>query len=255
MWLALGLLAILTLLPATGWLVRTQQGAELLVGRLLVPASPDRVAREHPDDYLLQQYSAVQHEFEIKPEFPGCVSSYQDISANVLPGIKALSARMPDHPGPYAVILRLLCGNPKFRIVEPDYFPIVTTRPHQERGLLMPKNVRRAVMRGPPEAHGMSAANLRTPGTQRNPPPRMFAPEPRPVATPAEFAEFDRAAAEGERLDPDNAYFSIMRSAGLYASHHDVDAVSAVLRAGSKSRWNDYEMDDIRGAFRLDEIT
>ncbi len=122
---------------------------------------------------------------------------------------------MPDRPGPYAAILRFMSGNPKFRIAEPD----------------------------------LSSKAKRTDGMRD-----LSALVPPAVATPEDFAEYDRVASEGERTDPDNAYFPVLRAAGLYANHRDREAVSAILRAGTKTHWNDYAMDDGRAAFQLDEF-
>ena len=49
----------------------------------------------------------------------------------------------------------------------------------------------------------------------------------RPVPSPADLASYDQTAATGERLDPDNAYFPFVRSAGLFAAHRDSDGLAA----------------------------
>ena len=49
----------------------------------------------------------------------------------------------------------------------------------------------------------------------------------RPVTSPADLASYDQTAATGERLDPDNAYFPFVRSAGLFAAHRDSDGLAA----------------------------
>ena len=57
---------------------------------------------------------------------------------------------------------------------------------------------------------------------------------------PADLAAFDAAAEQGERLDPDNAYFPFMRTVELYEAHRDEDAIAALHRAGQKTRFEDY---------------
>ena len=57
---------------------------------------------------------------------------------------------------------------------------------------------------------------------------------------PADLAAFDAAAAQGERLDPDNAYFPFIRAAGLYEAGRDAEAIAAVHRAAQKTRYEDY---------------
>lgn len=56
----------------------------------------------------------------------------------------------------------------------------------------------------------------------------------------ADLAAFDAAAAQGERLDPNNAYFPFIRAAGLYEAGRDADAIAAIHRAGQKTRFEDY---------------
>lgn len=67
----------------------------------------------------------------------------------------------------------------------------------------------------------------------------------------AEIAEFDAAAAAGERLDPDNAYFPMMRAVGLYNQHRDSEAFAALQRASEKPRWEEYYMDEPEGQMRM----
>ena len=60
------------------------------------------------------------------------------------------------------------------------------------------------------------------------------------LATAENLAAFDNDAANGERLDPDNAYFPLLRAAGLFEAHRDAEAVAAIHRAGQKTRYEDY---------------
>lgn len=79
-------------------------------------------------------------------------------------------------------------------------------------------------------------------------------PEPRPGGpppTPAQLAAFDADAAAGERLDPDNAYFPLMRAAGLFAAHRDAEGLTAVTRAGTKTGWREYYEDEVEGRWRI----
>ncbi len=76
-----------------------------------------------------------------------------------------------------------------------------------------------------------------------------------PQNTPEQLAMFDAAAAEGERLDPDNAYFPFLRACGLFAAHHDEDALAALRRAAEKSQWHEYYQDEVEGEWQLQEET
>ena len=67
------------------------------------------------------------------------------------------------------------------------------------------------------------------------------------------LSKFDSEAADGERLDPDNAYFPFMRTIGLYAAHRDREALEALSRAATKPRWEEYVLDEVHGQVRLRE--
>lgn len=75
---------------------------------------------------------------------------------------------------------------------------------------------------------------------------------PAPPA-PAVLAAFEADAAQGERLDPSNAYFPLMRSIGLFAAHRDKEGLAAVQRASTKPVWNEYISDETNGRLRLAE--
>jgi hypothetical protein len=66
----------------------------------------------------------------------------------------------------------------------------------------------------------------------------------RQVGYAESWAAFDHAAAQGERLDPDNAYFPMMRALWLFDAKRDSEGIAAVLRAGQKSRFEDYIMEE-----------
>ncbi len=72
--------------------------------------------------------------------------------------------------------------------------------------------------------------------------------------TPDDLAAFDNAAARGERLDPNNALFPLLRAAGLFAARRDDAALAALRRAGQKTTWNDYTTDEATGHWRLTEL-
>ncbi|MGQ9488146.1 MAG: hypothetical protein ACUVRT_11990 [Armatimonadota bacterium] len=76
-------------------------------------------------------------------------------------------------------------------------------------------------------------------------------PLPQPPPLPEVLAEFDRVAAQGERLDPDNAFFPMMRAVGYFAGKRDREAVQALLRASRKSRYDDYTSEEPQSLIRL----
>jgi hypothetical protein len=76
-------------------------------------------------------------------------------------------------------------------------------------------------------------------------PPHLF-----PNA-PETLAAYDHDAVMGERLDPNNAYFPIMRAIGLFAAGRDRDAQAAVERAAHESGWREYVPEEVEARWRL----
>lgn len=72
-----------------------------------------------------------------------------------------------------------------------------------------------------------------------------------PASAPALLAAFDADAAQGERLDPSNAYFPLMHAISLFAAHRDAEGLAAVQRASTKPVWNEYVSDETNGRLRL----
>ncbi|HZT42911.1 MAG TPA: hypothetical protein VFA07_12155 [Chthonomonadaceae bacterium] len=71
--------------------------------------------------------------------------------------------------------------------------------------------------------------------------------------TQEQLAAFDADAAQGEQLDPGNAYFPLMRVVGLFAAHRDAEALATLQRAAEKPRWEEYIADEEEGRWRLQE--
>lgn len=72
-------------------------------------------------------------------------------------------------------------------------------------------------------------------------------------SSPAVLAAYDRDAAMGERLDPNNAYFPFMRAYGLYAANKNDQAVAELLRAGKDTKFDDYSPDEVEGDWKLSQ--
>jgi tetratricopeptide (TPR) repeat protein len=68
-----------------------------------------------------------------------------------------------------------------------------------------------------------------------------------------EVATFERIAREGERVDPQNAYFPMMRAAVLFAAGKEEEALKALVQASKKSRWDNYAVAEAVGNLRLFE--
>lgn len=70
---------------------------------------------------------------------------------------------------------------------------------------------------------------------------------------PEDLALFDAEAAEGERLDPDNALFPLLRSVGLFGAGRDDEAIACFESAASKPLWKEYMQVEFDGISRLVE--
>ncbi len=79
----------------------------------------------------------------------------------------------------------------------------------------------------------------------------MPRPRARPAPTAQEIDRYLRAAAAGERLDADNAYFPAMAWVGLTAAHRDREALDALHRAAGKRAWEDYVAGEISAQIRF----
>lgn len=149
----------------------------------------EEVARQHPDDYLIQLACAVEY------RRPSEVNL-----RNLLPGFgmrPALLAHILRYDAASRVSIR--------RIEESAFYP-----------------------------------------PSRRPNPQSLVPSP-----PEYLAAYDRIASTGESLDPDNAYFPLMRAVGFFAARRDKEAIEAMERASRKPRWEDYTNEEAEAHLHL----
>jgi hypothetical protein len=78
-------------------------------------------------------------------------------------------------------------------------------------------------------------------------------PRPQQLPSPDNLATFDQDCATGERLEPDNAYFPAMRAIGQFGARQDALAIESLIRASTKSRWDEHIADEVNGKWRLSE--
>jgi len=72
-----------------------------------------------------------------------------------------------------------------------------------------------------------------------------------PLSSPESLELFITSAQTGAALDPDNAYFPMMESIGLYATYRDSEAMAALKTAGRCTQWKEYYQDELDGQNRL----
>src|SRR5205807_783400 len=74
----------------------------------------------------------------------------------------------------------------------------------------------------------------------------ILSTEPRKLSTqatdasPEQLAAFDREAARGEELEPDNSYFPFTRSVGQFAGRKYDEVVAALVGASTKPKWEEH---------------
>ncbi len=182
-------------------------------GSIATPAA-HAAARRFPDDLQVQIADACT--VALDDGFPTSRSERIVPSVQKVQRLRALEGRFGDQPSLYANILR--------------YAAMESVHPQHEA-----------------EQYDLAGS----------PPPAKSdkkAPSPAELAeTAALYASYDHDAAQGERLDPDNAYFPFMRAVGLFGTHHDEEAVTAVVRAAHKPRWQEYYNDELRGQWKLQD--
>jgi len=74
-----------------------------------------------------------------------------------------------------------------------------------------------------------------------------------PSKSPKEISTFEQTALKGGKVDPENAYFPMMRAAELFASGKEEEALKALVKASEKSRWDNYAVAEAVGNLRLFE--
>lgn len=127
---------------------------------------------------------------------------------NQIEALEALKEKFPDNVAIDANVLRLLCMLPS----------TVQNRPEGALAVGVPWP-------------GSTAKDLRT----------------QAALPPFPYAFYDQTSADGEKLDPDNGYFPLMRAAGLFGSRKDEAALAAIHRAGSKPFWREYYTEQTEG--------
>lgn len=75
---------------------------------------------------------------------------------------------------------------------------------------------------------------------------------PAPVeATKQQLDQYLSDCEEGERLEPQNGYFPMLRAAGLYSAHRDREALAELHRASGLTEWQPHYVDEAEGAWRM----
>lgn len=218
--LAIGVLLALFVAPQSRWLVRSQLAAVgLTIGSPFGSAAREKQAEQrtatvHPNDYQLQ--IAARHGEDDTPHSV----AYQRTRYSTMSIINYDASQ-------YVAYLRTL--TPRFGN-NPSLY-----------ALLLRFQLRGHRLHRPEEDELLSSQQRASLSHTYYDPP----------LAPALLAAFDADAARGERLDPSNAFFPLMRAVGLFAAHRDAEGLAAVQRASTKPVWNEYLSDEVTGRLRL----
>jgi hypothetical protein len=189
--------------------------------------------RRFPDDYTIQIGAALLEGANVYVSGGNANSKhdqYNGFQRRYGERLAALSARFPDRPGPYAHLLRYMTqGTVRVsRDAEVEKFQVGRTSrlTDKKKGY---------VGANPPASFGGMGSHL----TDKQ------------IGYADSWAAYEQAAAQGENLDPDNAYFPMMRAIGLFDAKRDAEGIAAVLRAGQKSRFDDYTDEEAEAKWTL----
>lgn len=221
-------LAGVAVLPATGWLVR-QQAQVLFSGPVSASQTSDarqrlidtqtRAAQAHPDDFGMQLALALRQGAQPAPN--------EDAqAAGVVQGADSRDTWVPDAK------LQALRG---------------LKAAYANRASLHAAILRDLSLGAVKLAHRKEVLDLQPP---RATPDRV---EAAPVIHPEALREWDQAAVRGEELDPQNAFFPLMRAVGLFALNEDAAAVAEIEKAATLPHYDDYVRDEATGGWALTE--
>lgn len=79
----------------------------------------------------------------------------------------------------------------------------------------------------------------------------LFPTAPVPNVPSTMLEEMEKVIRRAEEVDPDNAFFTMMRSAVLFASLRDREAIDALFEASRKRCWDDYALDGAQFSYDL----
>lgn len=229
--LSLGVLLALWIWPATRWLIRSQFALATPIYSAIAPSCPAGPVCPESAPYLRQ---ATQE----TPNSPHYFA-------------KALEETAAQHPDNYlfqlaAVVTVNAAKEPLTSVTKVDRLRALEARFPNRPSLYA--NILRYATQDQVVIHRDEPAML-----TGEPAPQLGTDRQTQSSTPEPLAAFDRDAAEGERLDSDNAYFPLMRAVGLFAAHRDDDALAALSRAAQKPVWAEYYNDEVEGEWLLQE--
>ncbi len=235
-WVAGGLvaaaLATVTVLPSTGWLVR-QQGQALFSGPVFPNRTSDaqaqssarekEAARTRPDDFPVQLALALRQGAGAK-ENVGLTASQSAVDEASIKTTK-------DTWVPSAKLRAL-------HVLEATY----ANQPSLYAAMLRDLSLGSVKL-----DHRTEQRDLEPPRTDAE--SRNAAP----VVHANALREWERAAVQGEKLDPTNAFFPFLRAVGLFAQNRDAEAVAEIEKAATLPRFEDYVQDEATGGWTLVE--
>jgi len=244
--LAAVVLLVLMIVPQTGWLVRAQiamtfwsahaldrdQYLKNRDGNEITNAVNERMlanaAKRLPGDLQIQIAGALYERMAGDSE----EINHSRVDADIYyHNLLLLRPRFPNSASLDASLIRYACNN-EIKTCRDDWKKLDPELP--------PKAV---------EQKGLPALRLRLKKQVQAAPPRL-----KKTVTKVYSEEFDSIATEGERMEPQNAYFPMMRVALAFDTYHDNLALAELHKAALSRFWNDHADDENVGQKRLREL-
>lgn len=178
------------------------------------------------------------------PELPDGSAPQRDPSRN--DAVRRAAERLPDDPGAQIVLASM----------DPGTAP--------GAGTTAAARLREAASRAPDKAalwaavlrvDAMTGVQIGRTDEQEYTSARRGETPPSSSASPTQperLRAFVAAAEAGERADPGNGFFPLMRAAGLFALNEDDAALAAIGKAARAAEWEDYADAETEARLRLD---
>lgn len=224
---ALGILIALLVIPTTRWLVWSQSGLNVTATRSMVSTLREMGFRDIPEDFqredphrltaIADQVAPEDFQVQLAAAEARYMASRQ--SSVVSPFVQSPGLSMGDE---IRSLASRFPNNPSLyaNVIRLD----TQSRIHIDRPL---------------------DEEIISPSSGRS-----SAPGPAPV--PLKYVEpFLKDCEAGERLEPDNAYFPVLRASGLFILKRDDEALAEIHKAAGLARWDPHYLDEADGRWKL----
>ncbi len=229
--LAVGALLAVGIAPGTGWMVRTQAAALLSAGSLQAIAHQWQGRDDASARQTQQDAAAAAHP--------------QDVSLQIADTLAAANTEATHSPNYRQYGMDAIYWNA---------LPQDTLRRLQPLLARFPQDPRPCAVYLRYACEYMVNAWLPGRGMEKKLKAEAQQQLQEQFQTSQAIGAFAAIARQGERCDPDNAFFPMLLAAADFAAGSNRAGMEDVARAAEKSRWEDYTAEETRGKWRLDTL-